>query len=176
MTLKEYRTKLISINYEVYELKESLPTSKNRYEDEERLIALYKERLQLTKDCKQDFSFTLNENTREIIMFTKEIFINRKEELQQVFNYYDSRNKSFALVPKSLYKIYPDKVQVKQLPKELRTHKDIAYGARGFEITMDNLSMIMEQDTYLMYLSKQMLEKQAKLIGKTDFRPTHNKL
>ena len=103
---------------------------------------------ELLRECKERQLFTLNKDFTQLEHET--MYLQDEDKLSKlilIFNYYDDRQKQYAIIPKSLYnnKYIPD-TTTKRVPKPLQ-HKNTSL--RGYEMPLQDLANILNLRTSL---------------------------
>jgi len=182
MTQGEYRVKLSSLAHK----RDKLLRNKENKGYNLDLGRIGKQIIELAKEHKAIHSFTPNTYYTELYLLTQYI---PRQELQQVFNYFDSRDKTFAIIPKSLYnsryilnklvnkkELNPKPLLTKRLPQELKK-----YGTRGYSFLLENLADILAQETSRAYDNRMKREdperiRREEFKARSDYRPFHSRL
>ena len=184
MTQGEYRVRLSRLAHTRDKLirDNTNPTD----EDLTELKRITRQSNELIKEHKAIHSFTPNSNYTELYLLTQYI---PRQELQQVFNYFDNRDKTFAIIPKSLYNSRyilnklankkepnPKPLLTKLIPEELKK-----YGTRGYSFSLENLADILAQETSRAYDNRMKREdperiRREEFKARSDYRPFHSRL
>lgn len=156
MNQNEYIAELSSLYHEIDKITRDNTNPSQEQQDQIRSFS----RLcnDLRKDFKLHYHYTLVRNFSELHLLT--YYIEDTKALEQVFSYYDNRDKTYAIIPKSLYtNKYIHDTRTKQVPKDLKR-----FGARGYEILLQDFAYILHRTTSRSFIEQENHAKyQAKL-------------
>jgi len=156
--LREYETKILHLDLEAYKLHNQFKKDKPDEETATKLIALRKQRAKLAKEVKDYLFFTIPDKPREFMLLTAIAYLNHQKEIFKIFEYYDARERSYAAIPTSYYNPHPINRKLVRMPLALQRYYDISNS--GYEISLSDLSIVVNEQTYTQYISNIREEKQ----------------